>query len=791
MSGSTSDLAARDHVVAPVVLARSPEPQAPAPPRAAYLALTTVLAVGAAAALVVLPHGSPLETSRTYLAGLVLVAAVAPVLHSRVVRLAGSGVTDPPESLVTLPLLLVAPLPGYVLAMAWVCLCTCVRLRVRPIHTTFNLAGTAATSVLTAVTYHDLVAPGGGLTPRTVAATLLAVGIGALTMELLVWLAFRLDGVRTGAPSLATAPLRTLPVLVGVGLALCSVALASSTSTLGAVLGVALLGIVVSHLAVSARAAHQRWLTEQLYQASERLRALAHREEVPEALAKELATLWHAGTWSVTDRPPHDGESYRVVPGVYAAVTPGRGTVAGLTRPTATSLVDTAAEVMRSLDIEQELRLQATRDALTGLGSRHRLWEALDQRLPEADVASPLVLMSVDVDSFKAINDTYGHVIGDQLLVAVAARLDRWAGADDVVARMAGDEFLVLGASDGTTADLRRAHTLQQALSEPFTLGHNVLQITCSIGVHHVDRSVDRGDALSAADAALVRAKRSGRGTVALATEEVVGDARRLLRLNAELRAAMHQGEFTLHYQPMVDAVSGRPTAVEALLRWERDGVPLMGPAEFIPYAEESGLISAIGRWVLHRACQDVHVWNQTHRPADPLRVSVNISTVHIAQPDFVAEVAAILDETRLPAELLILEVTETFAMLDLAASVDTVAALRRLGVALWLDDFGTGYSSLEYLRQLPVEVVKLDRSFLTDIGSDSGARGFLEAIVHLCRSIGREPLAEGVELPEQRTILADLGCTAMQGYLFARPTTLDRLTPRLLEPGGADGRSA
>ena len=209
-----------------------------------------------------------------------------------------------------------------------------------------------------------------------------------------------------------------------------------------------------------------------------------------------------------------------------------------------------------------------------------------------------------------------------------------------------------------------------------------------------------------------------------------------------------------------------------------------------MPYAEESGLISTIGLWVMRRACLQVNAWNRANHPDRPLRVTVNISTVHIAQPTFVDDVRQILEETGFPPELLILEVTETFATLDLAASVCIGNALSDVGVSLWLDDFGTGYSSLEYLRQLPVEVVKLDRSFLTDISSDASARRFIASIVQLCRSIGREPLAEGVEQEQQRKVLLDLGCSAMQGYLFARPVPIEHLVDAV-RPSGQHSRDA
>ncbi|WP_050348130.1 putative bifunctional diguanylate cyclase/phosphodiesterase [Arsenicicoccus sp. oral taxon 190] len=751
----------------------------------AYRVFASLVAVAGVASLVALVLDAPwyiaVTTSLLYVLGVGLLLLGVPLVHSRVVRLLGTPVGEIPESLLTVPLLVVAPHWAYVLAVLWVTLSACLRLRVRWLDTVFNLGGAAVSSVAASVVLHLVTSPRGGVGVRVVVGTVAAVLLSYAITECLVWLGCVLDGKRQHAPTPVSSLVRLAPQLTSVGLALCSVTLAANGSVLGALLGHALLVIVLSHVTAQGRAANQRWLAEQLYISSERIRSQTHPDDVPTALGQELATLWQAHRWTVTDHPSRGDESYWLGPDCYVTVVPGRAVATTLTRQAATSLVNTAVQARRALEFEDELKQRATRDALTGLGNRHRLWETLDEQLPAAGRGAPLVVMSLDLDSFKAINDTYGHAVGDQLLVAVAERLLEQTGTGDVVCRIASDEFVLVGPGEqGVGEALRRAHRVQQALSVPFTLDQSVINVTCSVGVHFIDQATTRTTALTSADAALMRAKRSGRGTVTLATTEVVLQARRLLRLDAELRAAMHQGEFTLHYQPMVDAVRGEAFAVEALLRWERDGVVQMGPDDFIPYAEESGLISTIGLWVLRRACEQVHAWNQQHRLDHPLRVSVNISTVHIAQPTFVEDVQQILLDTGLAPELLILEVTETFATLDLAASVATGRALREIGVSLWLDDFGTGYSSLEYLRQLPVEVVKLDRSFLTDIVSDASARGFIESIVHLCRSIGREPLAEGVEVPEQRSILVDLGCPAMQGYLFARPLPLDQLAPTL-----------
>ncbi|WP_286956335.1 MULTISPECIES: putative bifunctional diguanylate cyclase/phosphodiesterase [Arsenicicoccus] len=775
---------------------RSATGHAPPPPWAntpAYRAYTVVAAaLGVASfALTLRFPGQVLPTSTAYVAGCVIVLVVVVTLILRGVRVPGTLVGDLPEALLTTPLLVVAPHWGYVSATCAVTLWTCLRWRITALDTTFNV-GIAAVSSGTATGVYHLA---GGAAPFAMTwHVLLAALAGVLAQyvlsEVAVWIGCVLDGKREHAPTLTSSVTRVVPQLMAIGLASCSVALGAQGTLLGALLGHALLAIVLVHLSVQGRSANQRWIAEQLYTASERLRGQSEVDDVPQVLADELAALWQTHEWTVTEQPSRGQEAYRITGDRYIALAPGRAVLPGPTRQASAALVETAADVMRSLEFERELRRRATRDALTGLGNRHRLWDALDERLPAAGRGAPLALMSLDLDTFKAINDTYGHVVGDHLLSAVAQRLTEHCGPDDVLARMAGDEFVILCDAPEPGEAVRRAHGLQHAISEPFTLDQNVLNVTCSIGVHHVSQPTTRANALSAADAALTRAKKSGRGTVTMATQEIVLEARRLLRLDAELRAAMHHGEFTLHYQPIVEAASGETFAVEALLRWERDGVMQMSPGDFVPYAEESGLISTIGLWVMRRACLQVNAWNRANRPDRPLRVTVNISTVHIAQPTFVDDVRQILEETGFPPELLILEVTETFATLDLAASVCIGNALSEVGVSLWLDDFGTGYSSLEYLRQLPVEVVKLDRSFLTDISSDASARRFIASIVQLCRSIGREPLAEGVEQEQQRKVLLDLGCSAMQGYLFARPVPIEHLVDAV-RPSGQHSRDA
>lgn len=754
-----------------------------------FVLLTVGLVVLVLAAVVLLGrvHAVPLTAPTAYLVLSLVLLFIALVVPTRTLRLLGNGIGDTPDTMLTVPFLIAGPWWWtYAAAITAVCLSMSLRLRLKPWDVAFNtaqgaLSGLAATAVY-ALVRNDATQV---FSPEVVAGAALGMIAQEVISESLTRLGCHADGKADVLPPVRESIKRAYPVLSGVVIAQCGVALAVSVGPYGTVLAFLLIIISIAHQTVQARETNLRWLAERLFEGGERVRRSPSPEQVRATLEEELAILWQSGAPERATLPSRGHPSVALGNGDYLVL--GRSDMASalpeLMRAS-DSMVSTAAETERALVAQQDLLARATTDELTGLGNRRRLWAAIDDAMPAASPAARMDLLVLDVDKFSVVNDTYGQAIGDRLLVAVGARLAERCEPDDVVVRVSGDEFAVLRAAKPASDDpAHHARLLRDVLSRPYTVDGNVLNVAVSIGYACATEPISRDTFIGHATAAVLRGKRQGPSSVTFASEEVIAEARRRMHLDHELRQAIAREEFRLHYQPIVDARTGETTAVEALLRWERDGVPVMSPMDFIPYAEESGAIVQIGAWVLGQACREVHAFNQAHPQREPLSVSVNVSTVHIAQPGFVRDVFSILRQTGLPGRRLIVEVTETFAALDMDQAVAVGHALSGLGVRLWLDDFGTGYSSLEYLRRLPIEAVKLDRSFITDLDSDEQTRAFLESLVALCRSIDRPPLAEGVEREEQRRLLLDLDCTLMQGYYFARPMPLADLESFLLAP--------
>ena len=740
----------------------------------------SLLCVPAVLALATRAEPSTLVANNLYLGAVLVLLLLTLFMPNRVLLVLRTGMAETPEALLTAPLLLIGPRWGYIAAVAFLCGVVSLRMGTKRIDVLFNIAQGALSAAAALLVYLAVLGPGTSeVTMRTALAALLAVFVQDGVSEVLTDLGVWLDGMNASLPSLSEIWWRAYATVCGGCVAIGAAALAITRPEL-TIVAVILMTVSVGHQTALTLESNQRWLAEALYEASEQIRSATTADEVRPILTSALDRLWRRKDWRYSATVVPESRGSIVFPlGTGSIVLPRvpRGVAGPQLQQATATLARLADETERALGFQRELELRATRDELTGLGNRQRLWDHLDARLPRTSPRVPLGVLSIDVDRFKAINDTYGHVIGDGLLRLLAQRLRSLLGAQDEAVRMSGDEFVAVRQRAGDRCELQRfAVRLADALSQPYQVEGTVLKISVSVGVARVDHPTPRPTVLAASDAALARAKSEGRGTVVLATEEIIEAARKRLRLEADLRDAIAQGEFTLHYQPIVDTEHGSVVAVEALLRWIKDGEVQMRPDEFVPYAEETGLISSIGEWVLREGCTQVREWNARHRPLNPLRLSVNVSTAHIAQPSFCDDVARLLAETDFPPELLIIEVTETFAGLDIDKSADIGAALLALGVDLWLDDFGTGYSSLEYLRALPVQVVKLDRSFITSLGSDATTREFIASLVQLCRSIDREPLAEGVERPEQRALLAELGCTLMQGYHFARPMPLHEL---------------
>ncbi|WP_153040500.1 bifunctional diguanylate cyclase/phosphodiesterase [Actinoplanes sp. TFC3] len=419
------------------------------------------------------------------------------------------------------------------------------------------------------------------------------------------------------------------------------------------------------------------------------------------------------------------------------------------------------AALSRSLAAERErFAHEAAHDALTGLANRHKLTTELAREPVSA-------LLLVDLDGFKAVNDTLGHSAGDELLVTVAQRLREAVGEDGLPARLGGDEFAVL-IRHGDVGDARAmARAILDRLAEP---GLPAV-VGASVGIATVAGAEDRDHLLHEADMAMYEAKNNGKGTYRVYDRELAVLAEQRRRLQAELAVALAEGQLFVAYQPVVDLASGASHAAEALVRWEHPVRGPIPPDDFLPTAEDAGLLVEIDRWVLTAAAAQLAEWRRT----DPAyTIAVNLSVAYLVSGRVVEDVRAALREHDLPGEALTVEVTESSLIADLDAAATTLREVKALGVRISLDDFGVGYSSLTYLRKLPVDVVKIDRSFVRELAWDNKAKVLFKAVLDLVHALGLTCVAEGVEEPRQLGQLLAMGCARGQGYLFSPPVTAD-----------------
>ncbi len=421
---------------------------------------------------------------------------------------------------------------------------------------------------------------------------------------------------------------------------------------------------------------------------------------------------------------------------------------------------------------QDELTRRALHDELTGLPNRRLLLERLDHALTRSSTTGlHHGLLFLDLDRFKLVNDSYGHIIGDKLLVQVAGRLRAGLSPADSVARMSGDEFIVLieDAPD-MEAVTSVAEALLQVMQEPFSVdGHHIF-MSASIGVGLTQNDQGRDVVLAGIDAAAYAAKASGRNCYCVSTDASVDETRARLDLEVSLRQGLDENELELHYQPIVTSDTGKVVGVEALVRWRSPQRGILWPQQFVPIAEETGLIVPMGRWVLEDACRTLREWTLDNPERPPLRVSVNLSALQFAQHRLAEDVAETLTTTGLPASQLCLEITETVLMSDTVGTVTTLDALHDLGVAVAIDDFGTGYSSLSYLKRFAIDVVKLDRTFIEGLVTDAVDVEIASAVIRLTEALHMSTVAEGVETDSQRQMLVQLGCPFIQGYLTSRP---------------------
>jgi diguanylate cyclase (GGDEF)-like protein/PAS domain S-box-containing protein len=441
-------------------------------------------------------------------------------------------------------------------------------------------------------------------------------------------------------------------------------------------------------------------------------------------------------------------------------------------------------DVTDLMNYQEQLEYQANYDSLTRLPNRVLLRDRLQHAIEAArrrDTKIAVVFM--DLDGFKNVNDSLGHSVGDRLLAVIAERLARSARTSDTVARHGGDEFVVvlpdLTDEAGLIAWMERTRA---AISEPVMLDDTELYVGCSMGASLFPQDGDDAETvMKKADLAMYRAKEMGRNNYQFYQPEMNATVGARMNLERRLRRALRDGEFLLHYQPQVDMATGAIVGIEALVRWRDPEQGLVSPASFIPVAEESGLIGPLSEWVLREACRQNKAWQDAGLP--PARVSVNLSARHFQQRDIARLVTAVLAETGLEPRYLELELTESAIMKNAEEAVMMLSELSGLGIGIAIDDFGTGYSSLSYLKRFPVHRLKIDRSFVADIGSSDDDATITSAIIALAHSLELQVIAEGVETSAQHEFLRERDCDEMQGYLFSRPMPQEAI-PGLLQQG-------
>jgi diguanylate cyclase (GGDEF)-like protein len=424
--------------------------------------------------------------------------------------------------------------------------------------------------------------------------------------------------------------------------------------------------------------------------------------------------------------------------------------------------VGTFEDVTERRRAEAQVMHMARHDALTGLPNRALFREKLEQKLAHNET---FAVHFIDLDRFKTVNDTLGHPVGDALLCAVTERVQMAIRGVDTVARLGGDEFAVIQTGARPTDASELAGRLIQLIAEPFEVFGNQIVIGASIGIAMAPDDGNESDQLLRnSDMALYRVKGGGRGAYHFFEPEM--DAEMQLRgaLELDLRKALSEQQFELHYQPILDMVSGKVVGVEALTRWNHPDRGKVAPDLFIPIAEETGLIVPLGDWVLRQACRDATTW-PSH-----VSVAVNLSAVQFRNPTLVYSIASALSDTGLAPTRLDLEITETIFLQQDQATLETLRQIRELGVRISMDDFGTGYSSLSYLRSFPFDKIKIDRSFTQELGRREDCLAIIRAVTRLGSSLGMITLAEGVETAEQFEILRAEGCDQAQGFLFSRP---------------------
>jgi diguanylate cyclase (GGDEF)-like protein/PAS domain S-box-containing protein len=451
-----------------------------------------------------------------------------------------------------------------------------------------------------------------------------------------------------------------------------------------------------------------------------------------------------------------------------------------LDEPTVRGIVLNTRDVSERKRLESELKHQAFHDPLTGLANRALFRDRVSHALTLAQRQQrSIMVLFLDLDDFKKVNDSLGHGEGDRLLVAAAERFESCSRAADTVARLGGDEFAILIEDvPSPEGHERLVERLTAAMERPFMLSGNEVHIKASVGIATASGDETADDLLRNADVAMYTAKRRGKGRFATYESKMYSDIRERLEMEAALRVSIERSELVLHYQPIFHLRTGRVTGVEALLRWDHPKYGHLLPQHFVPLAEETGLIVMLGGWVLREACRQVQEWRGLY-PELELTVAVNISGRQLQELDMVEETRAALVDTGVDPAAVVLEITESVLMQQTGSVLDQLRQMKALGVGLAIDDFGTGYSSLSYLQRFPIDILKIAKPFIDDVGSGIERSALARAIIGLGDTLKLRTIAEGIEIGEQRAALIALGCELGQGYYFAPalpPAGVERL---------------
>lgn len=513
------------------------------------------------------------------------------------------------------------------------------------------------------------------------------------------------------------------------------------------------------------------------------LQSLVHPDDVRSVVKTLIETATTSSSERIECRVRSAGGAWRHV---ESAVT------ARLDDPSIKGMVLNTRDITERIELEEELAHQAFHDSLTGLANRILFRDRVNHALARMRRrTNPVAVLLLDLDGFKTVNDSLGHAFGDEFLIAVADRLRTLLRPSDTPSRLGGDEFAVLLEDLNAPADATLvAGRILEALCLPFVVQGKEIVIAASIGVTIATGvAEDADDLLRNADVAMYTAKDRGRRRVELFQPSMHKAMLDRMDLEADLRRALERGEFFLNYQPTVALATGRISGMEALVRWQCPSRGTVPPGLFISVAEDTGLIVPLGRWVLEEACRQAVSWNEQFGPDAPSTMSVNLSAKQLNDENLVSEVAEIIDRTGIDPRRLVLEITESAVMTDAETMASRLHQLKELGVRLAIDDFGTGYSSMSYLCSFPIDILKIDRSFVSGVGDEPQKMGIVRTILELGRILELQTVAEGIEFSAEMEELRALECDLGQGYWFARPLSVEHAGVMFSEQAAARRR--